>query len=449
MFQVVRYYLSKQNLCGKQMRPCVFFSKQIAFLFSSLILLTANVYAQNRVALVIGNGDYLSFTRLDNPTNDANDMAKTLDYIGFDVIKVLNASHEEMEDALEQFESKLTPNSMSVIFYAGHGVQSKGENYLIPVSANIEKERQLKSRAMSASGLLGVLDKNSNGTNLVILDACRDNPLAGTSRSGTRGLAKIRQEPANTMILYATQANATAADGSGRNGLFTKHLLRAMRDSSKSFATMIDSTIAGVKKESGNDQRPAFYSSFTGANISLHPNWTAQQKSHSGENPDDVAYFTIKEEQDISSFEDYLQQFPNGRWAQEAREKIEDLKSITTTKDSPTFVFTKPDGSKLSFEGSYENSGASNEVDLYLIQGSNLFTLAMKNGRKIYGDLQLTYLDAKVKRQVFGLNETLPKSKHITAAMRGSPVKYRIKMNTDEGIKQVVNYRLSLRPIRN
>ena len=115
--------------------------------------------------------------------------------------------------------------------------------------------------------------------------------------------------------------------------------------------------------------------------------------------------------------------------------------------NDPVFVFTKPQGSKLVFKGKSKKGFETGQVDLYLKEGSNKFTLKLDNGRSIYGDLQLTFIDQKVKEQIFGLNEALPKPRHIQASMRGSPVKYRIKMNTDSGAKEVINYRLSLRPI--
>ena len=141
----------------------------------------------DRIALVIGNGDYEGMGKLANPTNDAEDMGETLSILGFDVEVVTDAGLEKMEEAVLRFRDKLAeaPESVGVFFYAGHGVQSGGENYLIPVDARINSESLLRARAVPLQFVLDSLKEAHNKVNIVILDACRDNPFSW-ARSSSR-----------------------------------------------------------------------------------------------------------------------------------------------------------------------------------------------------------------------------------------------------------------------
>lgn len=155
----------------------------------------APAYSQDntgRIALVIGNGNYEGMGKLANPVNDAEDMAETLSSLGFTVEVVTNAGLEKMEEAILRFRDKLTASqgSVGVFFYAGHGVQSGGENYLLPVDARINSESLLRTRAVPLQFVLDSLKEARNQVNIVILDACRDNPFSW-ARSSSRGLAVV------------------------------------------------------------------------------------------------------------------------------------------------------------------------------------------------------------------------------------------------------------------
>ena len=143
-----------------------------------------------KFALVIGNGAYTGLSKLTNPVNDAADVAHVLEYLGFSVETVLNGTMNQMENAVLRLREKLSTskNAYGFFFYAGHGVQSAGENFLIPVDANIPNENYLRNRAVSVQTLLDDMNDAGNSLNVVVLDACRDNPF-GWSRSGSRGLA--------------------------------------------------------------------------------------------------------------------------------------------------------------------------------------------------------------------------------------------------------------------
>jgi len=222
-------------------------------------------FAQQKYALVIGNSNYTNITELNNPVNDANDMAAALQGLGFTVEKLLNASLDQMESAAIRLKNRLSnsKNSYGFLFYAGHGVQSNGENFLIPVDANIQSESFLRQRAVSVQALLDELNEAGNELNLVVLDACRDNPFSWR-RSGSRGLTVLGNQPADSIIVFATAAGSTAADGTGRNGLFTSHFLNNLKTPGIEVSELLRLTMGDVARASNNQQRPAVYNQFSG-----------------------------------------------------------------------------------------------------------------------------------------------------------------------------------------
>ena len=180
-----------------------------------------------RVALVIGNGAYPT-APLKNPVNDARDMAAALKSLGFEVILRENASLAQMEGAVEEFWAQLRRGGAGLFYFAGHGVQVAGRNYLVPVDARLSAEQDAKYKCMDAGLVLGRMENAGNDLNLIILDACRNNPFARSWRSAEQGLAKM-DAPRGSIIAYATAPDSVAADGAGRNGIYTEKLLRAMR----------------------------------------------------------------------------------------------------------------------------------------------------------------------------------------------------------------------------
>ena len=180
-----------------------------------------------RVALVIGNSAYKDSPLL-NPANDARDMAITLRGLGFEVIEGENLSHREMENDIRLFGTKIRDGGVGLFYYAGHGVQVNGINYLIPVGATITIEGEVKFESVDVGLVLAQMESARNGLNIVILDACRNNPFARSFRSASQGLASM-DAPRGTMIAYATAPGSTARDGEGRNGTYTEELLRHIR----------------------------------------------------------------------------------------------------------------------------------------------------------------------------------------------------------------------------
>ena len=180
----------------------------------------------DRLALVIGNSAYQT-APLKNPLNDAEDMTATLRKMGFTVILKKNADRRTMENTIRYFGKQLRGGGVGLFYFAGHGMQVDGRNYLIPIDAKIDSESDVKYEAVDAGRVLGKMEDAENQINIVILDACRNNPFSRSFRTSERGLARM-DAPKGSLIAYATAPGEVAADGSERNGIFTKYLMKHM-----------------------------------------------------------------------------------------------------------------------------------------------------------------------------------------------------------------------------
>ena len=239
---------------------CWLLALSIAFIFPAL--LTAQ---ERRVALVIGNGDYQAATKLINPINDAADIGEVLAGLGFDVEVRIDADLDTMEKAVLRFGNKLAGSTDSVgfFYYAGHGVQSNGENYLIPVDARLSAESMLRIRAIPLQFVLDSIGEAGNKLNIIVLDACRDNPFSW-ARSSARGLAVVGIQPAASIVVYSTSAGKVAQDGTGRNGTFTEELLRHLPTPGLDIMEVLRRTGQDVQAKTASAQIPAIYSQFFG-----------------------------------------------------------------------------------------------------------------------------------------------------------------------------------------
>ncbi|MEW6264938.1 MAG: caspase family protein [Thermodesulfobacteriota bacterium] len=221
----------------------------------------AQVSAERRVALVIGNAAYKE-SPLQNPVNDAEDMARSLNRYGFRVIKLLNATREGMKAAVREFGDQIKQGGVGLFFYAGHGLQVDGENYLVPVNANVQRKFEVGDECLKVSSILGAMEEAGNRLNIIILDACRDNPFRGFRGPG-RGLAEMTA-PRGSLLAYATAPGSVARDGDGRNGLYTAMLLRFMPTSGLTIEGLLKKVRVAVMEASRNQQVPWDASSLTG-----------------------------------------------------------------------------------------------------------------------------------------------------------------------------------------
>ncbi len=208
----------------------------------------------SRIALVIGNSDY-TVGKLKNPVNDALLMASTLASKGFQVTTLKNATRRQMKEGIHKFTSSLDEQSVGLLYYAGHGIELEGNNYLIPVDAEIAGEGDVEYESINAGRILNGLKRANNGLNMVILDACRNNPYARNFRSSTRGLSRM-QPTSGSLILYATEPGSVAADGSGDNGVFTTHLVNAINQKGYNIEKVFKVTARNVSKATAKRQIP-------------------------------------------------------------------------------------------------------------------------------------------------------------------------------------------------
>lgn len=207
-----------------------------------------------RIALVIGNAKY-KIKPLINPENDADDMSAALKASGFDVIDLRNARLAQMRQAVREFGDRLLKSDVGLVYYSGHGVEVKGKNYFIPVNSDIEREDEIPDQGLDIAVVLEKMNTAKKAINILILDACRDDPFGRSFRSVASGLATM-DAPTGTIISYSTSPGRVAADGEGRNSPFTKHLLQAMRIPNKPIEQVFKEVRRAVQIETKYKQTP-------------------------------------------------------------------------------------------------------------------------------------------------------------------------------------------------
>ena len=244
--------------------------KRLAFISFILLLVysgtvrpqqRASANSERRVALVIGNGGYATGP-LKNPVNDALDIARALRELGFDVIDKEDIAQNDMKRAIREFGAKTRNSDVALFYYAGHAIQVNGENYLVPIGATIDKEEEVEYESVNVGFVLAQIT-NASRTNIVILDACRNNPFARSFRSETRGLA-LMTAPGGTLIAYATSPGSVASDGAGRNGLYTQELLQNMRIPGLGVEEVFKRVRLSVREKTKSQQTPWESSSLVG-----------------------------------------------------------------------------------------------------------------------------------------------------------------------------------------
>ncbi len=218
--------------------------------------------SERRTALVIGNGDY-QYSPLRNPANDARLMAQVLSRMGFEVVPRTNLNQNEMKRAIIDFGNRLARGGVGLFYYSGHGMQVNGRNYLIPVEAKIQYEEDVEVEAVDANMILAKMAGADNRLNIVILDACRNNPFASRFKSPSQGLAYMNA-PSGTIVAYSTAPGTVASDGSGSYGLYTGALAEAMAQPGLRIEDVFKQTRVEVQKKSRGRQVPWESSSLTG-----------------------------------------------------------------------------------------------------------------------------------------------------------------------------------------
>ncbi|WP_439814700.1 caspase family protein [Zavarzinia sp. CC-PAN008] len=294
---------------------------------------TSAALAERRVALVIGNSDYPT-SPLRNPVNDARAMTAKLKGLGFSVISRENATFRDMQRAIREFSSQLSAGGeVGLVYYAGHGIQSMGRNYLVPVDAQIANEGDISVEAVDLDIVMTQLSQAQNPINIVILDACRNNPFERSFRSGGgNGLASVNA-PTGTLIAYATAPGKVAADGDGSNGLYTEQLLTALSEPGLKVEDVFKRVRSNVMQKSSRAQIPWESSSLTGDFYFSPP--TAQPAVLSvpqpqvpapgGTTAEVVFWQTIMLSRNAADYQEYLRRYPQGQYVGLAQSRLAGL----------------------------------------------------------------------------------------------------------------------------
>jgi hypothetical protein len=346
------------------------------FLTAAMLLLVSQpALADKRVALVLGNSAYQNAPALPNPANDSAMMERTFRQAGFDVV---DARHDlsalETRRALRDFADKAADADIAVIYYAGHGIEVDGTNYLIPVDAKLERDNDVFDEAFSLERVLVAVEP-AKKLRLVILDACRDNPFSKTmkrtiaSRAIGRGLAKIEPNGPNTLIAYAAKAGSTAADGDGKDSPFTialsQHLTTPGLDVRRAFGFVRDD----VLKATANRQEPFVYGSLGGDDVPLVPAPVPAVSSSPVPAPNPSA--DIRRDYELAlqignraAFNAFLAQHPDGFYANLAKLQLEKV----AAEDAHLAAIEKAkqaeqERARLAAKGAQKDAQAKAEAD--------------------------------------------------------------------------------------
>lgn len=247
----------------------------LVLLVALLAGFSADACAEKRVALVIGNSNYLHAPKLANPTNDAGAVSVLLEGAGFQVVETRSdLGNSEMRRAIRDFSEKTQDADMAVVYFAGHGIEVDGSNYLIPIDAKLERDIDVEDEAIALDRVLKVAEP-AKGLRLVILDACRENPFAGgmkrtvATRSIGRGLAKVEPATSDTLIAFAAKAGSISVDGDGMHSPFTAAMLKHIVTPGLDLRLVFGRVREDVVKATASRQEPFVYGSLGGSNVAL------------------------------------------------------------------------------------------------------------------------------------------------------------------------------------
>lgn len=334
-------------------------------------------FAEKRVALVLGNANYQNVAPLPNPVNDSAKIAATLKDAGFDVVDSRrDLSAAETRRALRDFADRSRDADIAVVYYAGHGIEVDGGNYLIPVDARLERDTDVYDEALSLDRILIAIEP-AKKLRLVILDACRDNPFSRSmkrtvaSRAIGQGLAKVEPTSPNVLIAYSAKAGSTAADGDGTNSPFTvalsKHLTKPGLDVRRAFGFVRDE----VLKTTGNKQEPFVYGSLGGEDVALVP--APKTAAPAAATPAPVVNPQAEARRDYelalqignkSALNAFLAQYPDGFYASLARLQLDKIAAEETRVAATEKArLAEQERARLAAEGAQKNQQAKADAD--------------------------------------------------------------------------------------
>jgi len=295
---------------------------QISIVLLLCLLFCQSLYAkERRLALVIGNSTYHK-APLANPANDARAIAKKLEQLGFKVTLQTNSTQKDMENAITQFGQKLAveKDTIGLFFYAGHGIQSQGKNYLIPVANQINREKDLRYKAVNLEQVSDEMGYAQNKLNILILDACRNNPLTRSFRNAGRGMARLNNVPSDILIAYSASPDNVAEDGDGSHSPYTQALLESLNQKGWSVEKVFKEVNKKVRKKTHNHQKP-----WTSGSIVQEFQFNVGQRSTvQYEN----SFWDSIDKNSIDELEAYLSKYPQGHYIRLALIKIRKLQKL-------------------------------------------------------------------------------------------------------------------------
>jgi len=350
-----------------------------------------------RVALVIGNADYPS-RALANPVNDVRAMAETLRHLGFKVRIRENASQRDMKRAIVDFGNELSSvRGVGLFYYAGHGLQLNNENFLIPVDANIAKPADVPVETVALQEVLGQMKDAHTRLNIVILDACRNDPFSRRFR-GQAGLGlAVVAAPTGTIIAYATAPGEVAADGDGRNGLYTSELINAMALPYLTIEDVFKRVRSNVQKISNFEQVPWENTSLTGEFYFTGPRPPAPPPPPPPIDHEAVFWQSVVKSNNIADFQAYLTAYPNGSFAALTRARIAELEARIPKPEPPKVVVpptgllrlhVRPAGATVRVDGAEYGDGP--DLVAKLLAGRHTIEVSKAGFGKVTRELVIT-----------------------------------------------------------
>ena len=368
-------------------------------LLTLLIMLPWSALAADRLALVIGNGKYVNIDPLPNPPNDVELVSKALQDVGFKVTLLVNADRRTMDRATKKFASELDDagrNAVGVFYFAGHGVSYEGENWLLPVGAEITQGADIEYETMSANKVLKLMEGARNATDILILDACRNSPFRSFSLSGTRavssGMSRM-DAPAGSFIAYSTAPGAVAYDGDGNYSPFAEAFASEVKTPGNSIGDMMIEVRKKVKTNTAKlgprPQTPWDSSSLSGrfafnpgpagpasgsANISPAP-VVVQPQNTTGESADARLWASVENSTDPAEFDIYLDRYPDGQYAALARIRKDRYTEQAKTQQA---AVTPPPQADRSSVNNNDNSEAANLCRQFAAGDADMFAECMQ-----------------------------------------------------------------------
>lgn len=375
-----------------------------------------------KIALVLGNSAYLHTPALSNPANDAKAIANVLKGFGFDVTMKLDVHRADLINAIQTHTKKLAENKgIGLFYFAGHGLQLAWRNYLVPIEATIKKEADIRQQCVEIGSLIDELGRAANPMNIIILDACRQNPFGSDFRDVQKGLSQM-DAPPSTLLAYATAPGNVASDGDGANGLYTEHLLKEMQVRESKIEDIFKRVRLEVRRKTQGAQMPWESTSLEEDFYFLPPAHFKERSENEREKDFQeqfAAWEKIKASSEVALFTEFLLRYPSGHFSELAQQKLDRLLALQgekriqlpAAKDNP---FTKGSASldtRYRVGDSYSYRVLNPETKTVMRQYSHAVS-AINESQVVFSNGLITDLQGNTLRmhdgRVFTDNQNIP-----------------------------------------